>query len=169
MRIFLIGMMGSGKTTLGRQLAGQLGYTFVDLDAYIEQREGRSIADLFEREGQEQFRRKERQALEALVQEHGQAVIATGGGAPCYFDNIRLINQSGQSIFLDVPVEELASRLLDSDLSVRPLLAGKTTGELKNFIARTLNERRSFYEQATYTLSDKKQTIEGLLTLVNIK
>jgi shikimate kinase len=169
MRIFLIGMMGSGKTTLGRQLAGQLGYTFVDLDEYLEQREGSSIADLFEQEGQEQFRLKERRALEALVQEHQQAVIATGGGTPCYHDNMQLINESGKSFFLDVPVEELVQRLLSSDLSVRPLLAGKTAEELKNFIAKTLTERLYFYKQANYTLSEKKQTMDRLLTLINIK
>jgi shikimate kinase len=169
MRIFLVGMMGSGKTTVGRQLAVQLGYTFVDLDEYIAQREGKSIAALFEQEGQEQFRLKERQALEAVVQEYGKAVIATGGGAPCFFDNMQLINESGKSFFLDVPAEELLQRLLASDLSLRPLLAGKSAEELKNFITKTLRERLCFYEQANYTLSEKNQTIDRLLTLINIK
>ncbi|MFD2246476.1 shikimate kinase [Pontibacter ruber] len=167
MRIFLVGMMGSGKTTLGRQLATQLGYTFVDLDEYIERREGKSIAQLFEQEGQEQFRLKERQALEAVVQEYDQAVIATGGGAPCFLDNMQFINRSGKSFFLDVPVEELVNRLLNSDLSVRPLLAGKSTEELNHFMTKTLSERLWFYRQAHYTLSGNIQTSEALLTLIN--
>ncbi|WP_347157370.1 shikimate kinase [Pontibacter chitinilyticus] len=167
MRIFLLGMMGSGKTTLGRQLAERLRYPFVDLDAYIEQREDRRIAELFAQEGQEQFRVLERQALEALVQAHAQAVIATGGGAPCFFDNIAFINRHGQSIFLDVPVNELAQRLLQSDLQERPLLAGKTEAELKIFLAKTLATRRQFYEQATYTVAQAPYQVANLLAVLN--
>ncbi|WP_242926471.1 shikimate kinase [Pontibacter vulgaris] len=169
MRIFLIGMMGVGKTTLGRQLAQKLGYTFVDLDDYIVQREGRSITQIFEQEGQQKFRELERQALEAVVQEYEQAVIATGGGAPCFFDNMAFINKYGKSIFLDLPASELLQRLQNSDLSVRPLLSGKSSEELYTYLVKTIKERRRFYEQANYTLSEKNQTIHGLETLLNIK
>jgi shikimate kinase len=165
-RIFLIGMMGAGKTTLGRQLAERLGYAFVDLDDYIEQREGKSIPQLFETGGQEHFRQKERQALEAVVQEFQQAVIATGGGTPCFFNNMAFINQHGTSVFLDVPTEELVQRLLLSDLSQRPLLAQKNDMELKDFIVKTLAIRIGFYKQAEYTLSGKRYNIEGLESLV---
>lgn len=161
-------MMGSGKSTLGRQLARRLGHTFVDLDDYIEERESKTIAQLFEQEGQERFREKERAALEAVVREYDKAVIATGGGAPCFFDNMRFINRHGASVFLDVPEEEIANRLTASNLSSRPLLAGKSAAELKAFIAKTLSARRQFYEQAQYTLSGKNQTIAALLTLVNL-
>ncbi len=168
MLLFLVGMMGSGKSTLGRQLARRLGYAFVDLDDYIEEREGSTIAQLFEQEGQDRFREKEREALEAVVLHYGKAVIATGGGAPCFFDNMCFINRHGESVFLDVPVEEIVNRLAASDLALRPLLAGKTEAELKAFVDTALNTRRQFYEQAQYTLSGKNQTITALLTLLHL-
>lgn len=158
--------MGAGKTTLGRELAGRLGYTFVDLDDYLEQREGRSIAQLFEAVEQEGFRQKERQALEAVVQDFEQAVIATGGGTPCFFNNMDFINEHGTSIFLDVPAEELTQRLLLTDLSQRPLLAQKSEAELKDFIVKTLAERIAYYRQARYTLTGKRYNIERLESLV---
>lgn len=167
MLIFLIGMMGSGKTTLGRQLAARLGYTFVDLDAYIEQRESRSVAQLFEQQGQERFRVLEREALEAAVQQHRQAVVATGGGAACFLNNMAFMNQNGKSFFLDVPAAELAQRLLQSDLRERPLLAGKTAEELNLFLTKTLADRRRFYEQATYKIAQAPYTVDALLDLLN--
>ncbi|GAA4434961.1 shikimate kinase [Pontibacter saemangeumensis] len=167
MRIFLIGMMGSGKTTLGRQLASRLQYAFVDLDAYLEEREGRSIAQLFEQEGQERFRELEREALEAVVQEYGQAVISTGGGAPCFFDNIGFMNRHGKTFFLDVPVEEISRRLLASDLQVRPLLAGKTEEEVKAFLLNTLSHRRQYYERAGTTLHGESISVKLLQQLLN--
>lgn len=167
MLIFLIGMMGSGKTTLGRQLADRLSYAFVDLDEYLEKREGRSIAALFEQEGQERFRELEREALEAVVREYDQAVISTGGGAPCFFDNIGFINRHGISCFLDVPVEEISRRLLASDLLVRPLLAGKTEEEVKTFLVKILSLRKQFYDQASIQLRGPAIAVEQLQNLLN--
>lgn len=162
-------MMGSGKSTLGRQLAERLRYAFVDLDAYIEGREGRSIAQLFEQEGAGKFRELERQALEAVVQEHRQAVIATGGGTPCFSDNMAFINSHGKSIFLDVPAAEIYRRLSASDLAARPLLAGRPAEELRQFIAKTLDARKQFYTCASHTLSGENQTVDGLHLLLNNK
>ncbi|WP_240676077.1 shikimate kinase [Botryobacter ruber] len=166
MRIFLIGMMGAGKTTLGVQLAQALDYPFVDMDAYIEQRESRTIAQLFEQEGAERFRELEREALEAVVQEYAQAVIATGGGMPCFHNNMAYINQHGKSVFLDVPETEIVRRLAASDLSVRPLLANKSEAELQAFVGNTLADRRKFYEQARYIFRGEAD-LESILSVLN--
>lgn len=168
MRIFLIGMMGSGKTTLGRQLAERLGYTFVDLDEYLVQQQGQSIANIFERQGQEHFRRLERQALEEVVQKYANAVISTGGGAPCFFNNIGFINQNGTSIYLNVPIKQLTQRLLTQGLHERPLLVGKSPAELNSFLTETLSHRKQFYERATYTVAGANATTESLLRLLNL-
>ena len=160
-------MMGSGKTTLGRQLAQQLGYTFVDLDAYIEQREQKSIAAIFEALGEEGFRKKERAALEAVVQEYTSAVVATGGGAPCFFDNINYMNQHGTTIFLAVPATEISQRLLATNLSLRPLLADKSEAEINSFLGKTLAHRIQFYEQAKHKLEGHAITVEQITELLN--
>ncbi|QCR23826.1 shikimate kinase [Pontibacter sp. SGAir0037] len=161
-------MMGAGKSTVGRQLAAQLNYTFIDLDDYLEAREGRTIARIFEQEGQESFRKKERQALEAVVQEYKQAVVATGGGAPCFFDNMSFMNQHGTSVFLDVSVEEIVARLQKTNLATRPLLTGKSTEELKEFIGQTLISRRQYYEQAKHQVPVQYQSIAALSTILNL-
>ncbi|MCJ8167196.1 AAA family ATPase [Pontibacter sp. E15-1] len=167
MIIFLVGMMGSGKTTLGRQLAAQLQHPFVDLDTFLEQREGRTIAQLFAQEGQERFRALERQALEAVVREHAQAVVSTGGGAPCFFDNMEYMSRHGKTFFLDVPVAEICKRLSASDLQVRPLLAGKTEEEVMLFLVETLNHRRQFYQRADATVQGAGITSAQLEQLLN--
>ncbi|GHA66371.1 shikimate kinase [Pontibacter akesuensis] len=164
----MIGMMGSGKTTLGRQLAQEIGYAFVDLDAYIVAQQGRSIAQLFAEGGEARFRELERQALEELVENHGQAVIATGGGAPCFFDNIGFINHHGQSVFLDVPVEVLANRLITQGQEQRPLLAGKSRAELISYLAETIAHRKQFYERASYTLSASEQRVQSIKKWLNL-
>lgn len=168
MLIFLLGMMGSGKTTLGKELAEKLGYTFLDLDAVIEQKENRTIAEIFATEGQEQFRLIEREALQSIISNYKQAIVATGGGAPCFFDNIALMNTAGETIFLDVPTEFLVQRLSVSDLSTRPLLAGKTESELISFLGKTLAERRQFYVQAKHIVAAPPYTSNTLLALLRL-
>lgn len=166
MLIFLLGMMGSGKTTLGKELAEKLNYSFVDLDAFIEEKEGKTIAEIFAQQGQQGFRKLEHQALQTIVTNYKQAVVATGGGAPCFFNNIQLMNQAGETIFLDVPIKMLAQRLSQSDLSTRPLLAGKTQSELISFLGKTLADRRQFYVQAKHLVAMPPYTINALLKLL---
>ncbi|MBB6609864.1 AAA family ATPase [Pontibacter sp. Tf4] len=168
MLIFLLGMMGSGKTTLGRELAEKLNYSFVDLDAFIEEKEGRTIAEIFATDGQEKFRELENQALQTIVTNFSQTVVATGGGAACFHNNMHLMNAAGETFFLDVPTELLAQRLSQSDLSTRPLLAGKTQAELISFLGKTLAERRQFYVQAKHILAMPPYTIKALLALLQL-
>lgn len=167
MLIFLIGMMGSGKTTLGRQLAQEMGYTFIDLDAYIEQRENKTIAAIFEQLGESAFREMERSALETIVQEYKSAVVATGGGTPCFLDNIIYLNQHGETIYLAVPPQELTRRLLTTNLNTRPLLVGKTEAELSDFVAKTLAHRVWFYQQAKHKIEGAAITVAQLQQRLN--
>lgn len=169
MRIFLIGMMGAGKTTTGEQLAEELRVPFVDLDEFIEKREQKTIAQIFEQEGPDKFREKERAALEVVVHEFDEVVVATGGGTPCFYDNMAFINKYGRSVFLDVTEEEILNRLKATDRATRPLLAGKSDGGLREFITTTLKQRRHFYNQATYILDTHHHTLADMLTFLNHK
>ncbi len=146
MRIFLIGFMGSGKTFIGRRLAQVLRVPFIDLDAYIEQRTGQRIAQLFVQIGEAGFRQIERDALQHLPK--GDAVVATGGGTPCFFDNMAQMNAQGLTIFLEVPVDVLVKRLLN-ERAHRPLLQQLPDEQaLASFVAEKLTERGKWYARA---------------------
>lgn len=152
MRIYLIGYMGCGKSTLGRRLSEHLNLQFVDMDHYIEERNLKTIPQIFEQEGETEFRNKERRALEELS-EFTDIVIATGGGAPCFFDNIGLMNRSGKTVYLNIDPVILADRLLKSKTE-RPLIKGKSREELVAFIDETLKKRNEFYKQARYEITE---------------
>lgn len=147
-RIFLIGFMCSGKTTLGRLLAGRTGYGFIDLDEYIVEQQGKSVNDIFAEGGEEEFRKIEREALHRVAEGAGNAVIAAGGGTPCFFDNMEYINASGKSVYLYSSQEELLRRVERYSAS-RPLLRGKSREELRKYISEALSKRERFYNMAT--------------------
>ena len=165
MRIYLIGYMGSGKSTLGKQLAKHAGMQFVDMDHYIEKRNYKTVPQIFAEEGEEEFRKKERRALEELSEVNG-VVIATGGGAPCFFDNIELMNCTGKTIYLNIAPEILAERLKKSKIE-RPLIKGKSRKELKLFIDETLKVRDYYYSKARYRITRSDIDPEELLEMVN--
>lgn len=167
MLIFLIGMMGSGKTTLGRQLAEELGYTFLDLDACIEQQAGQSVTDIFAQQGQERFRELERQALEEVAAKYSAAVVATGGGTPCFFDNMAYMNRHGETVFLNTPISEITTRLLATNLATRPLLSGKSEAEIKAFLTQTFAQRQRFYSQAKHKTQSISITAAHLKQMLN--
>ncbi len=150
MRIFLIGFMGSGKTTVGKPLAKALGLRFVDMDAHIVETQHKTIADLFETLGEAGFRALERDTLAELCAQD-DLVVATGGGAPCFFDNMEAMNRAGTTIYLKVSPEGLAARL-KYGRDKRPLLRGKSDEELLAYIRSSLAAREPFYAQARVTV-----------------
>jgi len=167
MRIFLIGFMGCGKSTMGRALAASLNLTFIDLDTFLEERYFRTIPQIFAEEGEENFRRKERKVLEE-VSSFDNVIIATGGGTPCFYDNMELMNNSGFCIFLDVEIDSLVSRLIHAKTE-RPLIKGKSPDELRLFIQGMMQKRRPFYETARYILKGKEIFPEQVLELVRME
>lgn len=143
MRIYLIGFMGCGKSSFGKRLARKLEYPFVDLDADIEHETGQSLDDYFETYGEAQFRRTERQALLRTLS-LPKAVIATGGGTPCFEDNMDVMNAEGVSVYLRMSPLSLAHRLQKAQTK-RPLLKDLHEKELLPYIREKLNEREAYY------------------------
>jgi shikimate kinase len=147
-RVFLIGYMGAGKTTLGKIVARKLNLSFVDIDYFIENRFHKKIRDLFEAHGETGFRELEKKILREVA-DFENVIISTGGGAPCFFDNMDFMNQKGKTVFLKVHPDILFRRLRVSATS-RPVLKEKTDEELHTFIVQTLETRSPFYIQAQY-------------------
>ena len=153
MRIFLIGFMGCGKTTLGKKLAKHLNYNFIDLDSYIEKTTNKTITEIFENKGEKKFRIVEKESLMEVCKKDN-LVIATGGGTPCFFDNMQKILDSGKAIYLKMEIEDLLERL-ETEKSQRPLIENNSAKELENFIRNKLSEREYFYKKSNYILQGK--------------
>ena len=149
--IFLIGYMGSGKTTLGKALAKHLCKEFIALDTYIECRFHASVKQLFAQRGEEGFRDLERRMLHEIA-DFEDVIVACGGGTPCYFDNMDYIVGHGFAIYLTTSPERLALRLaLPGSRAKRPLIAQKTDEELIAFVNEALAKREPFYSRAQLT------------------
>ena len=143
----LVGLPGAGKTTLGRQLAAHFNRPFLDLDAAIEAQAGRSVRTIFAEDGEAGFRAVEAAVLRAALAHPGPPlVLATGGGTPCFHDNMALLNQAGPTLWLDVPVATLAARLPPDEVAKRPLLAA--AGGAEAWLRETLTARKGFYARA---------------------
>jgi len=164
MKIFLIGFMGCGKSTLGRKLATKLGYDFIDLDHQIEMLAGMSVGAYFAVSGESAFRIFESKTLKELNYPDN-CVVATGGGAPCYFDNMQWINENGLSVYIEMPPAALAKRL-ESGKDKRPLLKDMNEEELITFIGHKLEERNPFYQQASKIVNGISLTPDALRVLV---
>jgi shikimate kinase len=160
--VYLIGMMGAGKTTLGKELASLISYPFVDLDVYIEKQANKQVREIFAEEGETHFRRMEACALRDIPQAFPRAVVATGGGAPCFHDNITFMKSTGFTVFLDVPVAALVRRLQSSDLRERPLLSGKSQHELTSHLEGILLRRQDTYLQAHHVFDGVEGQVEEL-------
>ncbi|QHL88526.1 AAA family ATPase [Nibribacter ruber] len=159
-RIFLVGMPGSGKSTVGKMLAQKLELEFLDLDALIIEQEGLSIAEIFERRGQDYFREAEASALRSLESKPGGLVVATGGGAPCFLGNMDYLLSTGIAVYLKVSARELLKRFTDEELRVRPLLQNKSETELLAYLTETLAHREQFYKKAQVVVDTAGVSIE---------
>lgn len=148
--IFLIGFMGSGKTTVGRMLSESTDRPFIDLDHLIEDEQGKTIPELFEALGESGFRALERQALRTCERKN-PSVVSTGGGLPCFYDSMDVMKHMGATIYLKTSPVELARRL-QPEAAKRPLLKGVVLEQLPAHIASMLSKRESFYLQADYVI-----------------
>ena len=170
MIIVLFGYMGSGKSTIGRELATVLSYKFLDLDDYIVAKEEASISEIFKTRGEIYFRKKETECLKELIRDSKDLVLALGGGTPCYGENIKVITNSIDvtSFYLKLSIPLLAKRLFN-EREKRPLISHLNSEEqLLEFIGKHIFERVNYYNKAKYTLTtdhkSKQEIIEDILT-----
>ena len=164
--IFLVGFMGCGKSTKAKQLANLLACPVIDIDAVIVEQQGMSIADYFAANGEAAFRKLENEALKSFDYPE-TCVVATGGGLPCYFDNMQWMNENGITVYLEMTPPQLVSRLHNREK--RPLLKGMDDEQLLNFIIGKLEERNVFYRQSKLSINsfdlDPKALLEEVQKL----
>ncbi len=147
MKIYLVGMPACGKSTVAKKLAKKLQYRFCDLDKMIEEATGMSIAEYFEKNGEQNFRIIEREILRSTFA-FDNAVVATGGGTPCFFNNIDEINRNGISIYLHAPINLIISRLNQKEQSIRPLInSQQDLEERRKYLEKLFEQRSVFYEK----------------------
>lgn len=163
-KIYLIGFMGSGKTTLGKKLASHLNWSFIDLDEQIEIRTGMNVPDIFAVEGETFFRRIEWDVLRSLTITK-DSVISTGGGTPCFDENMEYMLGSGLTVYLKMTPSQLKNRLLRSSHE-RPLIKNLSIDELQEYIEKKLEEREKWYCRAELTFPRFDSDFSGLLELV---
>lgn len=156
--------MGSGKTTWGKLIAEKMGLEFFDLDALIENRANMKINDIFDTKGEEYFRKQEAVCLREL---HGKDdyIVACGGGTPCYYDNMMIMNSLGVSVWMNTPKQVMATRLLEES-GHRPLIRSLSPGKLQEYIDDKLEERLQFYTQAKLVVDPTVTTPDELIELI---
>jgi shikimate kinase len=157
-------MPGVGKSTLGKKLAAQVKWKFIDLDIEIEKRVGISIAEMFEKKGESYFREQERETLRSFIN-HQQCIIACGGGTPAYFDNLDWMKKNGIVCYLEATLAFILSRI-GSKNEQRPMFFGLNEDEKVKKMIELLRNRSSYYEQAHYTIRLPIKSLEPLLNIV---
>jgi shikimate kinase len=165
MIIFLIGFMGSGKSTTGKKLAMRLGYAYLDTDSQIVSKFGMSVNEIFDRLGEEKFRDAEFRLLNELIRRKN-IVVSTGGGLPCHGQNMEIINRHGISIYLKVSPSDLYQRLLTRKHK-RPLIRDLSDADLKRYIEQKLAERESYYSRARHTVDGLHVSPDELIRLLH--
>ena len=162
MRIFLIGFMGCGKTHWGRQMSQKLQVPFFDLDQMIEERESKSITEIFAELGEEYFRMIEKDVLYIVTESHDSFVMACGGGAPCFFNNIDYMKSRGTTVWINCSTDCLYNRLV-REKAKRPLIQNIPDSELKSYIVKKYSDRKIFYQQADVILPLDDLSLEALI------
>ncbi len=158
MRVFLVGYMACGKTTVGKKLSRELGMPFVDLDHYIVEKEGLSIPEIFEKFGEERFREFEARYLQEVILEFDSVVLSTGGGTPCKGDNLERMNEAGLTVYLKQSPGQLTQRLVRSK-NPRPLIVGKSEQEILEFATEQLKVREPYYSRAKVIVDGSSRDI----------
>ncbi|MBP5710751.1 MAG: (d)CMP kinase [Bacteroidales bacterium] len=161
--IVLVGFSGAGKSTVGRKIANRLSFSFIDTDRYFEEKYRFTIFNFFKNFGEELFRRLEREILLEVL-DFENVVIATGGGTPCFFDNMDIINQKSTSIYIEMSPVSLSDRLWHSK-KPRPLTHNMSREELDQYISTKLTERSAFYKKAQYTIKGENIDIDPIIGL----
>ena len=171
LKVVLVGLPGSGKSTFGKQLAKEMDFPFLDLDQLIEERYQLKIAEIFSLHGEGKFREWETLVLEDTLKQDLAFVLASGGGTPCFNDNMDLINSQGVSVYLDVPLASISHRLQSSTVEQRPLFQGLDQGEITLKLKSLVVTREYFYSQAKIKLSGEDFSAELLLAelILNLK
>lgn len=165
MKIFLVGFMGAGKTTIGRRLAKGLDFEFYDSDLYFEEKFHFSIYNFFEVFGEHKFREFERDILQELFENNNDAIISTGGGTACFYDNMKLMNEEGITVYVKMHLKSLKHRLLNAKRP-RPAIQGLNENEMQLFIKKLLTEREQFYKQAKIVVKGEDCNIPGLIAKI---
>ena len=162
MKVFFIGFMGVGKSHWGRLLSQKLGLPFFDLDEQVSSHAGKSIEEIFEQDGEEVFRLQEKDVLHIISESHDGFIMACGGGAPCYFNNIEYMNRVGTTVWLNAPTDTIFHRLSDQK-NKRPLISQLNETQLKGFIHKKMADRRIYYEQADIIIDQEPLELEMLI------
>ncbi|OFY97569.1 MAG: shikimate kinase [Bacteroidetes bacterium RIFCSPLOWO2_12_FULL_31_6] len=163
-KIFLTGYMGSGKSSAGKTLASQLGYEFIDLDKFVEQEYKMTIPEIFSTKGEKEFRAMEHNSLMKVIEKEN-IVVACGGGTPCYYNNMELMNNNGTTVYLKMSVESLVNRLMNAK-EKRPLILNKDEKQLREFVNRQLEKREDIYHQAQYIVKAKDLNVNELASFI---
>ncbi len=163
--IFLLGYMGSGKSTVAKKIARKMDYNWIDLDTLIQEQQGASISAIFDKEGEEAFRLMEQQALYSCSNIN-DTIVSLGGGTPCFFDNMEWIKNNSISVYLKMPAKVLLNRLQNAKQH-RPLLESKDEFELLKFIQQQLGEREKYYLQADIIYPALSVSLEQLIQEIN--
>jgi shikimate kinase len=162
MKIFFIGFMGAGKTHWGQRVSEKLHIPFFDLDEQIAAHEEKSITEIFTKNGEEYFRLLEKDILHIITESHENFVMACGGGAPCFFNNIEYMNKSGTTIWINTTLDVLYKRLL-KEKEMRPLIRQLTDEQLRGFIIKKYSDRKIYYEQADIIVEEEPVRLEKLV------